>query len=254
MTPGTGDLDMRKIGQARNTLMDMRLSQVFNDRLLPPTSVTVELLHCNVEIIMVFLSAFRCLTRSADRQWWIPKVIWQISIPWFLHMEATSGGHTDDAPVHFTHFMLSVFYSSNCFFFWLWSDIKKARLLLKSVRETNPHHPPAWIASARLEEVTGKIQVARNLIMKGTEMCPKVTAVNVDGCSPAKAVDHEAIISLWPSEWRCMAGGCQAATRRHGQSCRCPGCPPHASIGPHLHQGSRAGDRCQSQETSPQEG
>lgn len=61
---------------------------------------------------------------------------------------------------------------------YLWlcitSDIKKARLLLKSVRETNPHHPPAWIASARLEEVTGKLQVARNLIMKGTEMCPKV--------------------------------------------------------------------------------
>lgn len=57
------------------------------------------------------------------------------------------------------------------------SDIKKARLLLKSVRETNPHHPPAWIASARLEEVTGKLQVARNLIMKGTEMCPKVRIV-----------------------------------------------------------------------------
>lgn len=35
------------------------------------------------------------------------------------------------------------------------NDIKKARLLLKSVRETNPNHPPAWIASARLEEITG---------------------------------------------------------------------------------------------------
>lgn len=46
-------------------------------------------------------------------------------------------------------------------------------MLLKSVRETNPNHPPAWIASARLEEVTGKIQSARNLIMQGTEMCPK---------------------------------------------------------------------------------
>lgn len=41
MTPGTGDLDMRKIGQARNTLMDMRLSQVVNDYLLPYTSVNV---------------------------------------------------------------------------------------------------------------------------------------------------------------------------------------------------------------------
>lgn len=31
----------------------------------------------------------------------------------------------------------------------------------------------AWIASARLEEVTGKMQIARNLIMKGCEECPK---------------------------------------------------------------------------------
>lgn len=45
--------------------------------------------------------------------------------------------------------------------------------MLKSVRETNPSHAPAWIASARLEELTGKLQAARNLIMKGTEYCPK---------------------------------------------------------------------------------
>ena len=31
----------------------------------------------------------------------------------------------------------------------------------------------AWIASARLEEVTGKVQTARNLIMAGCEECPK---------------------------------------------------------------------------------
>ena len=41
------------------------------------------------------------------------------------------------------------------------NDVKKARLLLKSVRETNPKHPPAWIASARLEEVVAKLQAAR---------------------------------------------------------------------------------------------
>jgi hypothetical protein len=40
-------------------------------------------------------------------------------------------------------------------------------------RETNPHLPPAWIASACLEEVNGKVQAARNLIMKGCEVCPK---------------------------------------------------------------------------------
>ena len=47
------------------------------------------------------------------------------------------------------------------------NDVKKARLLLKSVRETNPNHPPAWIASARLEEVTGKVQVRVGLYQFG---------------------------------------------------------------------------------------
>uniref|UniRef100_U3J6F5 Pre-mRNA-processing factor 6 n=1 Tax=Anas platyrhynchos platyrhynchos TaxID=8840 RepID=U3J6F5_ANAPP len=112
MTPGTGELDMRKIGQARNTLMDMRLSQV-SDSVSGQTVVDPK-------------------GYLTDLNSMIP----------------THGGDIN--------------------------DIKKARLLLKSVRETNPHHPPAWIASARLEEVTGKLQVARNLIMKGTEMCPKV--------------------------------------------------------------------------------
>jgi hypothetical protein len=40
-------------------------------------------------------------------------------------------------------------------------DIKKARLLLKSVIQTNPKHGPGWIAAARLEEVAGRIQSAR---------------------------------------------------------------------------------------------
>uniref|UniRef100_A0A0K0FKK2 Pre-mRNA-processing factor 6 n=1 Tax=Strongyloides venezuelensis TaxID=75913 RepID=A0A0K0FKK2_STRVS len=53
------------------------------------------------------------------------------------------------------------------------SDIKKARQLLKSVRETNPYHPPAWIAGARLEEIAGKMQLARNLIMEGADKNPK---------------------------------------------------------------------------------
>uniref|UniRef100_A0A672RGS4 Pre-mRNA-processing factor 6-like n=1 Tax=Sinocyclocheilus grahami TaxID=75366 RepID=A0A672RGS4_SINGR len=115
MTPEAGELDMRKIGQARNTLMDMRLSQV-SDSVSGQTVVDPK-------------------GYLTDLNSMIP----------------THGGDI--------------------------SDIKKARLLLKSVRETNPHHPPAWIASARLEEVTGKLQVARNLIMKGTEMCPKVSIV-----------------------------------------------------------------------------
>ena len=41
------------------------------------------------------------------------------------------------------------------------SDVKKARLLLKSVIGTNPKHAPGWIAAARLEELAGKLQAAR---------------------------------------------------------------------------------------------
>jgi hypothetical protein len=39
---------------------------------------------------------------------------------------------------------------------------RQARLLLKSVITTNPHHGPGWIAAARLEEKAGKLQVRPN--------------------------------------------------------------------------------------------
>lgn len=51
-------------------------------------------------------------------------------------------------------------------------DINKARLLLKSVRDTNPKHGPGWIASARVEEAAGKTMQARKLIQEGCETCP----------------------------------------------------------------------------------
>ena len=50
-------------------------------------------------------------------------------------------------------------------------DIHKARLLLKSVRETNPKHAPGWIAGARVEEAAGKILLARKIIQEGCEIC-----------------------------------------------------------------------------------
>ncbi|XP_039250492.1 pre-mRNA-processing factor 6-like [Styela clava] len=139
-TPGwatpAGELDMRKIGQARNTLMDMRLSQV-SDSVSGQTVVDPK-------------------GYLTDLQSMLPQY----------------GGDI--------------------------ADIKKARLLLKSVRETNPKHPPAWIASARLEEVTGKLLQARNIIMKGTEMCPKsedvwLEAARLQPAETAKAVCASAI-------------------------------------------------------------
>ena len=50
-------------------------------------------------------------------------------------------------------------------------DINKARLLLKSVRDTNPKHGPGWIAAARVEEAAGKTLQARKLIQEGCEVC-----------------------------------------------------------------------------------
>jgi pre-mRNA-processing factor 6 len=53
------------------------------------------------------------------------------------------------------------------------ADIHKARLLLKSVRDTNPHHGPGWIAAARVEEAAGKILAARKIIQEGCRTCPQ---------------------------------------------------------------------------------
>lgn len=52
-------------------------------------------------------------------------------------------------------------------------DIKKARLLLKSVTATNPTHAPGWIAVARLEETAGKLSTAQELILQGCRKCPR---------------------------------------------------------------------------------
>ena len=52
-------------------------------------------------------------------------------------------------------------------------DMTKARLLLQSVRDTNPHHGPGWIAAARVEETAGNTLQARKLIQQACATCPK---------------------------------------------------------------------------------
>lgn len=130
MSTPSADIEMAKIGQARNTLMNMRLNQVIYNYFK------------NKYIKMLFFDI-----KASD----------------------SVTGQTVVDPKGYLTDMASMLpsYGGDI------NDVKKARLLLKSVRETNPLHPPAWIASARLEEVVGKLQAARNLIMKGTEHCPK---------------------------------------------------------------------------------
>ncbi|VDN95867.1 unnamed protein product [Rodentolepis nana] len=135
----TGDIDMKKIGQARTSLMDIKLNQV-SDSVSGQTVVDPK-------------------GYLTDLQSMIPQCAGDIN------------------------------------------DMKKARLLLKSVRETNPKHPPGWIASARFEEIAGKLQVARNLIMRGCEKCPKSEDVWLEAarlCPPdqAKSIVAQAITHL----------------------------------------------------------
>ncbi|XP_071804559.1 pre-mRNA-processing factor 6-like [Asterias amurensis] len=135
----SGDYDLRKIGEARNTLMDVKLNQV-SDSVSGQTVVD-------------------------------PK-------GYLTDLQSMLPSYAGDV-----------------------ADVKKARLLLKSVRETNPNHPPAWIASARLEEVTGKLQAARNIIMRGSEVCPRsedvwLEAARLQPGDTAKAVIAQAVRHL----------------------------------------------------------
>ena len=77
-------------------------------------------------------------------------------------------------------------------------DIKKARLLLKSVTSTNPKHGPGWIAAARLEEVAGKLIKARTIMARACKQCPKnedvwLEAARLNTPANAKVILAEAV-------------------------------------------------------------
>lgn len=46
-------------------------------------------------------------------------------------------------------------------------DLQKARLLFKSIRESDPKNDKGWLASARLEELNGRLEEARKLLRQG---------------------------------------------------------------------------------------
>lgn len=50
-------------------------------------------------------------------------------------------------------------------------DLKKARLLFKSMVDSKSDDPKAWQGAARIEEMDGKIDEARNIIAQGIEHC-----------------------------------------------------------------------------------
>jgi tetratricopeptide (TPR) repeat protein len=51
-------------------------------------------------------------------------------------------------------------------------DIKKARMLLKSIRETDPLNEQGYLGGARVEVIDGKEEIARALLKKGIQKIP----------------------------------------------------------------------------------
>ena len=89
-------------------------------------------------------------------------------------------------------------------------DYQKTRRLFAKLRETNPHSPQNWIASARLEYDARKFNRARSLVQEGCEKCPKSEELwltnlefNLDDIPASKVIVADAIrynfksISLW---------------------------------------------------------
>ncbi|KAF7457221.1 protein STABILIZED1 [Cryptosporidium felis] len=74
------------------------------------------------------------------------------------------------------------------------SDVKKARLLLKSVVNTNPKHAPGWIAATRFEEVIGRLSSAREIIAQGCEMCSKNEDIWIEAIRIGKQEEIDKII------------------------------------------------------------
>lgn len=51
-------------------------------------------------------------------------------------------------------------------------DLTKAKDLFKSMIESNPNNPKSWQGAARIMELDGNIEEARNIIAQGVEKCP----------------------------------------------------------------------------------
>ena len=88
------------------------------------------------------------------------------------------------------------------------SDIKKARMLMHSVIDSNPGLSSGYIGLSRIEKDTGRLKEARDAIMRGCEACPQSEDVWIEAALLhagkaarsviAKAIQHlPQSIQLW---------------------------------------------------------
>lgn len=75
------------------------------------------------------------------------------------------------------------------------TELKRARLLLKSIITTNPKNPQGWIAAARLEEQDGKLVAARKLLKGGCDACPESQDIWLE-CARLQTPEN-AMVILW---------------------------------------------------------
>jgi pre-mRNA-processing factor 6 len=93
-------------------------------------------------------------------------------------------------------------------------DFKKARLLFKSIVQSDPSQPRGWIGAARIEELEGKLDEARNIISQGVVQCEGsedvwIEAIRLEPADTQKAMVTAAIqkvpksVKLWMiAEWK----------------------------------------------------
>ncbi|KAI5970867.1 prp1 [Candida margitis] len=90
------------------------------------------------------------------------------------------------------------------------ADLKKGRLILSSLRKTEPYRPSSWIQSARLEEQAKSFNKARDLISQACKTIPGSEEVwienvrlNMNDIDYAKAITKEGLkycknsVNLW---------------------------------------------------------
>lgn len=74
-------------------------------------------------------------------------------------------------------------------------DVAKARLLFASLRESDPKNYKAWVASARLEELNGRVQEALNILNTGSSINPYSDDIYVELVRLSPKNKREAIIN-----------------------------------------------------------
>ncbi|KAK3019614.1 hypothetical protein RJ639_005033 [Escallonia herrerae] len=74
------------------------------------------------------------------------------------------------------------------------SEIRKGMLIIEAYVSKNPKNRYGWIVGARLEEEAGRIEAARQLIMKGCQECPRSEEIWLEACRLSSNDEVKAVI------------------------------------------------------------